>query len=81
MHINPIADKNWYIPNQQIIQYKQRYNQDANATVQLVKPKFLIRHNLEPTISGNDRVSKMWQMDVTAQSTHLVHQSLHMNHL
>ena len=33
MHINPTADQNWYMINQQILQYEQRYIQDANATV------------------------------------------------
>ena len=34
-------DQNWYMPNQQTLQYKQRYNQSVNVSVELIKPMII----------------------------------------
>ena len=34
MHTNPTADHNWYMSNQQTLQYEQRCNQSANVSVE-----------------------------------------------
>ena len=84
MHTNLTADKNWYMPNQQILQYEQRYNQGSNVNVEPINPtvtkqaQFKTLH-FQKTQSLQNLTNEYGQPVV--QFTHLLKQCSYMNHL